>query len=118
MRAVDFPRSLPTVTTADLWSVVFLAFDFSFDFKFFNNPNVNEASVRYVQTITTTDGEPYGLEGYPFGQTLLQHEHVIVTVDNDCKLVNWDQYGDNKEQTDEGEVLNDLLCAIGMASDC
>jgi len=44
----------------------------------------------------------------------LQHEHALVTVDNDCRMILWDQYGDNKEQSDVDDNSNVILCAIGF----
>ena len=46
---------------------------------------------------------------YPFGQVFFQHEHDLVTVDNDCRMIRWDQYGDNKEQKDVNGAGNDIV---------
>lgn len=61
------------------------------------------------------DGSSLGLPPsaeYPFGAIVYQHEHGIVDVDDDCKLVFWDQYGDDKEQTDLDDAVGALLCVI------
>ncbi len=46
-------------------------------------------------------------------QTFYQHEHALIEVDDGYKLVKWDQYGDNPEQTDVVEANGALACAIG-----
>ena len=52
--------------------------------------------------MTTANGYPLILDSpsieYPFSQTFVQHEHALVTVDGDCKIALWDQYGDDMEQ--------------------
>lgn len=115
---------LPPPDTEEFWTNALLVLDFSFDVKFYNNPGPNQASVRYIQTVTTFDaaGFPDGMGGtsppiidYPFSQTFYQHEDALIAVDDDCKLVTWDQYGDDKEQTDVAEANSALLCAIGAA---
>lgn len=113
------PCNLP-VTSEDFWGVTFLILDLSFEIKFSNSPGPNQALVRYIETVIVSDGHDFGLAvstDYPFGYTFLQHEDALVTVDNDCKLVKWDQYGDNKEQTDVDDAVAALICAIGP-DDC
>lgn len=98
---------------------MFALLDFPFDVSFTNNPSKNRASVRYLETAITTDGSTLGLDpssAYPFGATFFQHEHGIVEVDDDCKLVFWDQYGDDKEQTDLDGAVGDPLCVINPES--
>ena len=46
---------------------------------------------------------------HPFGEVFFQREHAIVTVDNDCRRIRWDQYGDNKEQKDVKDAVNKIL---------
>lgn len=98
---------------------MFNSVDFTFDVRFTSNPCKNRATVRYVQTVVVDDGSSYGLppsDEYPFGATFYQHEHVIIDVDDDCKLLVWDQYGDDQEQTDVDVAVGDLLCAVGRGS--
>ncbi|CAN0162248.1 unnamed protein product, partial [Scytosiphon promiscuus] len=104
----DVPVSDPA-----LWDGAFLLLDFAFDIKFSDNPGPNQASVRYVEKVVTTNGENLGQPAsttYPFGVSFDQHEHAIATVDDDCKLIKWDQYGDNKEQTDVDDAGAALSC--------
>lgn len=68
-----------------------------------------------------SDGTNFGLPAsseYPFGVTILQHEHALIDVDDDCKIVTWDQYGDDAEQTDVDDAVADLLCAVDQDSYC
>lgn len=72
--------------------------------------------MRYIETVTTTDGLSLGIPAtfvYPFNVTILQHEHALVDVDDDCNFVLWDQYGDDQEQTDVEVVVADLLSCVG-----
>lgn len=91
------------------------SFDFGVDHQI--NVGTNKASVRYVERVALTSGESMGLppsNEYPFGQEFVQHEHALVTVDDDCRIVLWDQYGDNKEQKDVDSAVNAILCTIGF----
>merc|ERR550539_721221 len=66
-----------------------------------------------------SDGTEFGLEPsntYPFNATFNQYEHAIVTVDDDCKVVRWDQYGDNKEQRDVDDATNAMIALVGIPS--
>lgn len=96
------------------WTGAFAFFTFSLDYDFQENvaSEPNMASVRYVETVKTTDGSNLGFparNAYPFGQTFIQYEHALVTVDDDCKMVLWDQYGDNQEQTDVIDASDALI---------
>jgi len=79
------------------------------------NIGTNKASIRYVETVTTTDGANLGFTKappsfeYPYSQVFIQHEHALVEVDNDCRIVMWDQYGDNKEQTDVDDAVDIIV---------
>ena len=75
-----------------------------------------------MEKIITTDKVSLGAFGntpssseYPYSQTFYQHEHALVTVNDDCRIILWDQYGDNKEQTDVSnaidEIFQDVVCA-------
>ena len=116
------PCFIPPPDTGALYTGTSQVLDQSFDVKFYSNPGPNQASVRYIQTVATSDGSelPDEMGGllppstdYPFAQTFYQHEHALIEVDDDCKLLKWDQYGDNKEQTDVADLLAALVCAIG-----
>ncbi len=104
----------------DYWAGAFamVGFDFSFDHTM--NIGPNQASIRYIEKVTFTDGSAYGLPPsteYPWSFKADQHEHALVTVDDDCKMVLWDQYGDNAEQAavdDAAAVLFGDLCAKGI----
>jgi hypothetical protein len=101
----------------DFWTGAFAMIKIEMDINHQMNTEKNQASVRYVEKVTFTDGSAFGLPPsteYPFGQVYLQHEHALVTVDNDCRMILWDQYGDNKEQSDVDDNSNVILCAIGF----
>ncbi|KAL7546195.1 hypothetical protein ACHAWF_009535 [Thalassiosira exigua] len=75
----------------------------------------HQVNLRYVETIITTDGSNLGLpptSDYPFNQTFHQHEHALVTVNEDCKMIEWIQYGDNKEQEDVPTAVNAILTFV------
>lgn len=107
--------SMLGVHTKDWWAAIFAVGDLSLDYNYTSeNREKKEASIRYVETVSTTDGTTLGLpasDAYPFAQTFEQHEHAIVTVDDDCKLILWDQYGDNAEQ----EAVDTATAAILQA---
>ena len=70
-------------------------------------------SLRYEEIVTTADGYPLILDSpsseYPFGQTFVQHEHALVSLDADCRITKWDQYGDDAEQAVVEEAAKDLF---------
>lgn len=104
-----------SVDSAEFWTGAFSVVDLSFDIKFTSNPSKNLASVRYVELVVTDDGTNFGLppsSEYPFDVTMLQHEHALVTVDDDCKILEWNQYGDDREQTAVDVVVADLSCVV------
>lgn len=87
------------------------------------NAGPNMASVRYREIIKFTDGSNFGLPAsseYPWSYVRVQHEHALVTVDDECKIKTWDQYGDNKEQDLDDPVGKILaqLCLKGFAEMC
>ena len=106
------------VNDTAFWTGLFTLYPvFQFDIKFSANVGRNLADIRYIEFFTSTNGSNIGLvdaplSQYPFNQTIVQHEHVLAYVNNDCKLVKWDQYGDNKEQVDPDAVTNDLIAAL------
>ncbi|CAN0212798.1 unnamed protein product [Ectocarpus sp. 12 AP-2014] len=67
--------------------------------------------------VTTSDGRSLGLPNprsdYPFNFTVVQHEHAIGHVDDDCKFTFWGQYGDNKEQTDVDVAVANMMSCMG-----
>jgi hypothetical protein len=72
----------------------------------------NLVGLGYVEKFTTSTGESFGLapsQEYPFSQTILQHEMAAVSVNDDCKITVWDQYGDDKEQQALDKVVSDML---------
>lgn len=87
-----FHNTLDTDTSRPgyfFWLGAFLFIDFDLDIDHIVNVEENQVSMRYVETVTFNDGEVF-----------TQHEHALVTVNDRCKMVLWDQYGDNKEQQD------------------
>ena len=110
----------PTPATGDpkFWATAFLLLDFSFDVKMLEKTNSkNQVSVRYIEKMVTSDGVSMGVTNAPrtdylFHQRINQYEHAIVDLDEDCKIVRWDQYGDNKEQTDVAAAAQALLCYL------
>lgn len=114
-------NGVDTNTTIDgggaFWTAAFSFVDLHLDYDHQLNVGPNQASIRYIETVTMTDGSAFGLPPsteYPFGQVYWQHEHALVTVDDECKMILWDQYGDNEEQRVVDEATNAILCAIGM----
>ena len=83
-----------------------------------NVPNVdNLASIRYIETVTLTDGTNFGISDeplteYPYNYTYSQLEHALVTVTDDCKIVLWDQVGDDKEQEHDTRDWWAIMCKV------
>lgn len=71
------------------WLGTFYMIDFELDFDHIEPVGDNQVSLRYVETVKFRDGD-----------TFTQHEHALVTVNANCKMTLWDQFGDNKEQQD------------------
>ena len=101
---------------AAFWEISFLLISFSFSFDHQVNVGPNMASIRYIEGVQFTDGTVFGLpasDEYPFNTSYVQHEHaLLVTVDDDCKILLWDQYGDNAEQDavdDNADAITGLL---------
>eukprot|EP00752_Nemacystus_decipiens_P018271 g16392.t2 len=115
-----FTGNIP-VSTAEFWEGAFAVVSLAFDIRFTSYPAKNMASVRYVEEVVSSDGTNFGLPAsseYPFSVTTLQHEHALVTLDDDCKIMKWDQYGDDMEQTDVDDVVADLLCETDPKKTC
>jgi len=105
---------------AAFWQFALQMISISLDFNHEVNVGPNMASIRYIEGVQFTDGTAYGLpasEDYPFSTYYVQHEHALVTVNDDCKMTKWDQYGDNIEQNDvdnaSGAVVG-VLCTANM----
>jgi hypothetical protein len=98
------------------WQGAFQLIELSFSVDLKTNIGPNTASIRYVEGVKFTDGSAYGLPAsdiYPFSAYYEQYEHAIVTVNGDCKMTKWDQYGDNTEQTDvddAADTMTKVLC--------
>jgi len=123
-RFIKLHNGIDTETTiddnSDYWTGAFAFSNLGFSYDHKANVGPNQASVRYIETVAFTDGSSFGLppsETFPWGSMFVQHEHALVTVDDDCKMILWDQYGDVAEQ----EAVNDAsmamlvaLCGIGI----
>jgi len=122
-----FHNGVDTMTVIDagggFWSISFTLVDLSLDFDFQQNVGPNQASLRYVEVVNTTNGVQLSLppcSEYPYGQTFYQHEHALVTVDDDCKMTLWDQYGDNREQAAVDKAVAAIVrepafqCLVGI----
>ena len=71
------------------------------------NVGPNMASIRYIEYLKFTNGTTLGLPAsseFPWSYETMQHEHALVTVDDECKIKTWDQYGDNEQQINEGAI--------------
>jgi hypothetical protein len=79
------------------WLMTFYLVDFHLEFDHVALVGDNQVSLRYIETVTFRDGGAFK-----------QHEHALVTVDDNCRITLWDQYGDNKEQQDVIDKLHSL----------
>lgn len=127
-------NGVDTNTTIDeggmYWMGAFWFVDLQLDYNhqaILETPNM--VSLRYVEVVNMTTGVEFGFDAcneYPWGQSYLQHEHAIVTVNDDCQMILWDQYGDNQEQANVDNALDAILadpavgCRLGMlpADEC
>jgi hypothetical protein len=82
--AVD---SSTAISGPSYWAGAFYLLDFKLDFDQVLRIGPNQISLRYKETLTVPDGVQ-----------MVQYEHALVTVNSDCKMTLWDQYGDNIEQ--------------------
>lgn len=97
------------------WTGTFFLLDFILDVNHAAHVGPNQASIRYIETVTTTSGSNLFLDestDYPFSQSFKQYEWALVTVDDDCKMILWDQYGDNQEQGGVVEAVDEIVCAV------
>ena len=103
------------------WEGVLTLTSLSFTYDHTMNVGHNMASIRYVEYVNFTDGTSVGLPAsseYPWSAKVVQHEHALVTVDDECRIKTWDQYGDNKEQAEADDVSAAIfaeLCAKQIA---
>lgn len=134
MKFVKLHNGVDTKTTINglFWKFAFDFSKFELDIDHQINVGHNKASIRYVEKITTTDKVSFGTFGstsssseYPYSQTFYQHEHALITVNDDCRIILWDQYGDNKEQEDVSnamyEIFQEVVCAnplVGAFDGC
>ena len=51
---------------------------------------------------------------YPWNATFVQHERALVTVDEHCKIVVWEQTGDDQEQVAVDDAVRAVLCSVGF----
>ena len=84
---VKLHNDIDTNTTIDesFWQIAFLLLEIDLDINHQMNIGTNQASIRYVEKVSSTDGSSFGLHSssnYPFGQVLLQYEHALATVDS------------------------------------
>lgn len=89
---------------------------FTTNVNYAENLGKNRAEIRYIENINMSDGSNFGLSPskiYPFSARFKQYEHALVTVDDDCKIILWDQYGDNKEQSDVEDAINAMISKVG-----
>ena len=47
-----------------------------------------------------------------FSATFKQYEHALVTVDDDWRILKWDLYGDNVEQSDVDDAINAMMAEV------
>ncbi len=102
---------------AGFWAGAFALLKLSFSYDFKMNVGPNMASIRYIEYVDFTNGTSFGLPAssvYPFGFKAIQHEWALVTVDDECKIKTWDQYGDDKEQKDVDDAAAAILCLLGI----
>jgi len=76
-----------------IWQTGFDVSKIKLDINHQMNIGTNKASIRYVETVTTTDEANLGFTKAPpsfenpYSQVFIQHEHALVEVDNDCRIV-------------------------------
>jgi len=87
-RAFHNEIEVPSFTNnPEFWRATFVYYDLSFTPSFIQRVGKDLVSIRYIEEFRFFDGE-----------VLKQHEHALATVGRQCRIVKWDQYGDNQEQ--------------------
>ena len=81
------------------WKLAFFFSDFSVDINHLSRIGRKQVSIRYIETLDFVNGIEVN-----------QHEHALVTLDRDCKIQLWDQYGDNGEQQAVADAIQAILC--------
>ncbi|NVJ61868.1 MAG: hypothetical protein HWE27_15870 [Gammaproteobacteria bacterium] len=110
---VKLHNGVDTNTVIDgtnFWEGAFQILDLSLHINHAARIDRDTVSLRYVEYVEVGIPE-FGIM-FP---TIVQHEHALITMDKDCKILKWDQYGDNKEQTDVDDAVAALLQIIGQA---
>ena len=109
--AADFKKLHNRVDTntvisgPEFWAGAFAILDLTLDVNHAVQVGPDLVEVRYVETV-----EVGGLKDFGFVyKTIYQHEHALVTVNGDCKMTLWDQYGDNKEQSDVDVAVAEFI---------
>lgn len=81
------------------WKYAFMYSDFTIDINHLMQIEEDRVSARYIERLDFVNGK-----------TIYQHEHALITVDKDCKIKLWDQYGDSTEQEVMIATLRAILC--------
>lgn len=121
---VKLHNGIDTITKndsgGDYWGGAFSQVDFGFSYDHRMNIGPNRAILRYIEEVEFTDGSNYGFPPsteFPWSYSFVQHEDALVSVDDDCRITSWDQYGDDVEQNhhyDASGVVFGILCSAGI----
>ena len=121
---VKLHNGIDTITKidsgGDYWGGAFSQVDFGFSYDHQMNIGPNRAILRYIEEVEFTDGSNNGFPPsteYPWSYSFVQHEDALVSVDDDCRITSWDQYGDDVEQNhhyDASGVVFGILCSAGI----
>lgn len=102
---VKLHNGVDTETTINLvyWTGGFVFADFAIDLNYAVFDELrNAVDLSYVETVTI-DGQAY-----------LQHEQAFVTLNEQCKMTLWDQYGDVAEQEAVDNAIDAYLESLGV----
>ena len=106
----------------DYWPGAFFVVDLGLEYNFIDQVDTNRISLRYVESVKTLNMSKYTLPNTtiagPDTVTIFQYEHALVDVSADCKMIKWDQYGDNKEQADVGIAVDATVPFLGQYIAC
>jgi hypothetical protein len=103
------------------WTRAFFVIDIGIVSNHQSHFDTNRVSLRYIEPVKTLDMSSYTIPGLGKGPEqveILQHEHALVTVNADCKMIEWDQYGDNTEQEQVGVAVNATLPYLPLYLAC